>query len=75
MEKSEFAQQFGARVQQRRWALEISQEELARRANLAVSSVSKIDRGLMVLGMNYLVELAQALETTPNDLLGVAAQG
>ena len=62
---------FSKRVRARRRALELSQEALARRADVSMSLVNQIERGL-VTDPHYstLVGLADALGMSVSELIG-----
>jgi transcriptional regulator with XRE-family HTH domain len=62
-------QRFGAQVRARRRALKLSQEALGDRADLHRTYVSQLERGLRNVALCNIVRLAQALETTPSELL------
>ena len=58
------------RIRKRRVALGLSQDEVARRAGYNDrSSIAKIEQGKVDLPLTKLGLLADALDTTPKDLL------
>jgi transcriptional regulator with XRE-family HTH domain len=59
---------FGRAVLARRIELELSQEELAARAGLHRTYVGDIERGARNLALRNIVNLATALELTPDEL-------
>ena len=61
--------QIGARINQGRTALEITQAGLAKKAALSRSAVVHYEQGNAVPGSTELVKLAQALNISPNYLL------
>ena len=62
---------FGLRVQKRRKELDITQEELANVMGYKTkSSINKIEKGLADIPQSKIVQLADALDTTPAYLMG-----
>ena len=62
---------FGLRVQQRRKELNLTQEELAVKMGYKTkSSINKIEKGLADIPQGKIVQLADALNTTPAYLMG-----
>ena len=62
---------FGLRVQIRRKELDLTQEELAIRMGYKTkSSINKIEKGLADIPQGKIVQLAEALNTTPGYLMG-----
>jgi transcriptional regulator with XRE-family HTH domain len=59
---------FGRAVQARRSSLDLSQEELADRAEVDRSYMSSIERGVQNVGLVIAAQLARALDTTLADL-------
>lgn len=59
------------RVQDARFRLDLSQEQVASRSNLSASTISNIERGLFEPRGRTVYRLAIALETTPEALLGI----
>lgn len=69
----ELAEAIGARVKCRREQLDLSQEELAKKAGYKNKSmISRIEHGSFVLSNDKIYILAKALEITPEFLLGWA---
>lgn len=60
---------FGQRLKELRLARNISQEELAFRAGLEFSQVSRIERGIINTSISHLFVLAETLEVEPFELL------
>jgi DNA-binding XRE family transcriptional regulator len=60
---------FGSHVQKIRISKGLSQEELADLADIAYSSVNKIENGLLNTSIGTVFDLAKALEIKPRDLL------
>ena len=60
---------FGLAVQMRRKKLKLSQVELADRAELSPSFVSRVERGVMPPSLDAICALADALRTNPSSLL------
>jgi len=59
---------FGDNVRTRREALQLSQEQLAERADLDRTYISGVERGVRNLSMLSAARLAKALKTTVADL-------
>lgn len=59
----------GKRIRARRTRLGLSQEKLAERADLSVQHVSHIETANTKLSLPVLVQIANTLGVTPNDLL------
>ena len=58
-------------IKARRVELGLTQTELARRAGYADKSmISRIEKGLIDLPQTKIMEIAQALHTTPSELMG-----
>lgn len=62
----------GARVRASRLARGLTQEQVAERIEKSVQTVSSIERGVYLAGVDTLLELSQALETPLHVLLGEA---
>eukprot|EP01035_Chromulina_nebulosa_P016602 gene16602-22010_t len=56
-------------VKKRRVALDFSQRELAEKAGLHRTFISRIERGLTEMSLNNLASLAAALRIRPSKLL------
>lgn len=63
-------QTFAAKLRGKRAELDLTQEELARRAGISQGAVFQYEDGGYLPGADKLCALAQALGTTPNYLLG-----
>ena len=59
----------GDRIGQARNAKKLSQEEVAERANLSPGYVGKVERGVKTPSLATIITLAEALDTSPLDLL------
>lgn len=59
----------GKRIHVERLGSGMSQQRLAALIQLEPSNISHIERGVGRVGLNTLVKIAIALETTPDDLL------
>ena len=59
-----------ANIRAERARADISQEELAERANVSAAAVLSYESGTYVPGTDKLAAIAEALGCTPNDLLG-----
>jgi transcriptional regulator with XRE-family HTH domain len=62
-------EQFGRRVRERREDIELSQEQLAERADLHRTYISSVEQGRRNLALRNIVKLAQALELDPSELV------
>jgi len=60
----------GEVIYQRRHLKHMSQEDLAREVGLSANTIFKYESGAQSPGSDKLVSLAEALECSPNDLLG-----
>lgn len=60
---------FGLKVRMKRYELEITQEELAERANLHHTYVSSVERGERNIALENIIALAKALGCSPKDLM------
>ena len=54
----------------KRAELDITQEELSKRSRVNVATINSYENGGYTPGADKLCALAEALECTPNDLLG-----
>lgn len=59
---------FGANVRARREALDLTQEQLAERADLDRTYISGVERGVRNLSLNSVVRIAKALKTSASEL-------
>lgn len=59
---------FGDNVRSRREAQDLSQEQLAERADLDRTYISGVERGVRNLSLNSVVRIAKALKTSASDL-------
>jgi transcriptional regulator with XRE-family HTH domain len=72
MERTEqLDQEVGARVRARRRELRMSQTKLGDRLGVTFQQVQKYERGVNRISASALVVIAEALQCTPQDLLGV----
>lgn len=69
VEHAEVVRQFGARLREVRLARSITQADLAEKAQVALSHLSKLEKGEAAPGLDLLGRLAVALDTTITDLL------
>jgi transcriptional regulator with XRE-family HTH domain len=67
--KSPEAELFGQTLRRLRDDRGLTQEKLARAANLTTSFVSEIERGVTMVSLNTILKLAQGLACSPADLL------
>ena len=63
------AQILGARLRERRTALELSQEDVAHMSAMHVSNYGKIERGLANPNLHTLLRIASVLEVDPGFLI------
>ena len=59
---------FGANVRSRREAQNLSQEQLAERADLDRTYISGVERGVRNLSLNSVIRIAKALKTSASEL-------
>ncbi len=59
---------FGDNVRARREALDLSQEQLAERADLDRTYISGVERGVRNLSLNSVVRIAKALKSSASEL-------
>jgi transcriptional regulator with XRE-family HTH domain len=62
----------GLRLSKLRKAAGFSQEELGQRIGVAQPVISRFEKGQRKMYDDILTELAQALDVTPNDILGIS---
>lgn len=60
---------FGKRLRRLREERGLTQEKLARAADLATGFVSEIERGVTMVSLNTILKLAHGLGCSPADLL------
>ena len=71
MEENKFLIEFGQRVKSRRLQLGLSQEDLSKRCDYAArSSINRIEQGKLDLPQSKIMQLSNALQTTPAWLMG-----
>lgn len=61
--------EFGDRVRQRRYQLDVSQERLAELADLHPNYVGSVERGERNISLENIIALAKALGCSPKDLM------
>lgn len=59
----------GARIQEKRVALRLTQENVAEKLNKSLRLVTEIERGAVGMSIETLLCLCGVLKTTPNELL------
>ena len=69
VQQAKIVQQFGARLRELRQGRSTTQADLAREAQVALSHLSKLEKGEAAPGLDLLDRLATALGTTITDLL------
>lgn len=67
------AHQFGERLRKIRERQDLKQSDLARRSGLTPAAISQLENGQREPNFSTMIRLANALGTTPNDLLGIGA--
>ncbi len=60
---------FGMKVRMRRYEIEMTQEELAEKADLHPTYVGSVERGERNIALENIVALAMALGCSPKDLM------
>ncbi len=60
---------FGSNVRRARERQQFTQEQLAQRVDLSRTSITNIEQGRQRVLLHQIVEIANALETKPEDLL------
>ena len=60
---------FGRKVRQRRYELDLTQEQLAELANLHHNYVGSVERGERNISLENILALAKALKCSPKDLM------
>ena len=65
-------EEMGQRIRALRRAKRLTQQQLADMASMSPSFLGHVERGTRVLSVDTLMKLCEALQATPNDLLGVA---
>jgi transcriptional regulator with XRE-family HTH domain len=69
VQQAEIVQRFGTRLRELRQARDTTQADLAHEAQVALSHLSKLEKGEAAPGLDLLDRLAKALRTTVVDLL------
>lgn len=67
--KSPILIEFSRKVRQRRYELQLTQEQLAERANFHVNYIGGIERSTRNPSLTSIVALAKALEISTKDLI------
>lgn len=60
---------FGMKVRMRRFEIEMTQEQLAEKANLHPTYVGSVERGERNIALENIIALANALGCSPRDLM------
>jgi transcriptional regulator with XRE-family HTH domain len=60
----------GQRVRQLRMQLGMSQEELGREVGVTFQQIQKYEKGTNRLSVSRMLQFAEILQTTPNDIIG-----
>jgi len=66
---------FAKRVKRTRERQGLNQAQLAEKSGLTPAAISQIEAGDRIPAFRTIIELAKALETTPDDLMGVEGAG
>ena len=61
----------GKSIQRHRKQLDLTQAELAERVDLDTTYMSQVERGVNLPSLNTLVNISEALQVTPDVLLGL----
>lgn len=69
MKNQSFIDAFGRHLRKLREEQDLSQEELANRANIAFSQIGRFERGIRSPTLSTLEALAKGLGVPPKDLL------
>lgn len=64
-----FYRLFGSRVRELREERKVTQDELARRVALSRTSITNIERGRQRVLLHQMMEIAEALDAQPADLV------
>ncbi len=67
--KTPIRKAFGLKVRTRRFELDMTQEELAEKADLHPTYVGSVERGERNIALENIIALAQALGCSPKDLM------
>lgn len=67
--KTKIRLDFGNKVRQRRYQLDISQERLAELAELHPNYVGSVERGERNIALENIIALSKALACSPKDLM------
>lgn len=59
---------FGRRMRELRKAKNLSQEELAWKADSELSQISRMERGVVSAGLSQIFKIAKALEVHPREM-------
>ena len=68
-QRPDFAECFGARLAMVRKRAEMGQDELGFRTSMHRTTISQIERGIRLPGLDSAVKIAAALETSLDELL------
>lgn len=67
--KTPIRKAFGLKVRMRRFEIEMTQEELAEKADLHPTYVGSVERGERNIALENIVLIAKALKCSPKDLM------
>lgn len=67
--KTAIRKAFGLKVRMRRFELEITQEELAEKAELHPTYVGSVERGERNIALENIIAIAKGLDCSPKDLM------
>ncbi len=68
-EKDKFLINFGEKIVELRKQKGLSQEQLSYDADISLSSISKLERGLLNISILNIYKLSKAFDIQPKDLL------
>ena len=60
---------FGLKVRMRRFEMEMTQEELAEKADMHPTYLGSVERGERNIALENIIAIAKALECSPKDLM------
>lgn len=65
---TQFLKSFGKNLRKIRLERKLTQEELANRADIEISQVSRIERGIINTSISQVYQIAKAMEIHPKEL-------
>lgn len=70
MNKIEFKKKLGLKIKMKRLEVDLSQEDIAVKANFSLPFVSDVECGKKGISLYYFIKLAKVLNLDLNDFLG-----